>query len=156
MHVYLMRHGEAQPEAVDPAQPLHEAGRAEVLRVARHLVRIGADPVEILHSSKLRARQTANLLVAALGPALGAREVNWLGPMTAPAFARAELEAAAEPVMLVGHLPFLARLVALLLTGGPDADLIRFRPATIVQLERSPAGWTIGWVLPAELALTGC
>jgi phosphohistidine phosphatase len=151
MHVYLVRHGEAQPEAVDPAQPLCETGRADVLRVARHLAAVGAVPVEILHSSKLRARQTANLLATELGPALGAREVNWLGPLTPPTFAGAELAAAAEPLMLVGHLPFLARLTALLLTGEPTADLIRFQPATIIRLERVTSGWTIGWVLPAEL-----
>ena len=35
MKLYLMQHGEAQPEEQDPARPLTDRGRAEVEPVVR-------------------------------------------------------------------------------------------------------------------------
>jgi len=67
MALYLMQHGEATTETEDPARPLTETGRAVVERVA---ARANAADVRIdrcVHSGKLRAEQTAEVLVGALG-----------------------------------------------------------------------------------------
>jgi phosphohistidine phosphatase len=151
MHVFLMRHGEATPEGVDPAQPLSARGQADVLTVARHLGALGCEAAEVLHSSKTRAHQTAEALSRHLVPSPSLREVNWLGPMTPPAFAQAELEAASAPLFLVGHLPHLARLASLLLAGEPALELVRFRPASVIRLDRTEGGWRLAWMLTPEL-----
>jgi phosphohistidine phosphatase len=151
MHVFLMRHGEATPEGVDPAQPLSARGREEVLAVARHLGALGCEAAEVLHSSKARARQTADTLARYLAPSPSLREVNWLGPMTPPGFAQAELDAATAPLFLVGHLPHLARLASLLLAGEPALELVRFRPASVIRLDRTDGGWRLAWMLTPEL-----
>ena len=63
MDLYLMQHGQATTETEDSERPLTDAGRAAVQRVAE---RARAADVRIsgcLHSGKLRAEQTAQLLV---------------------------------------------------------------------------------------------
>jgi phosphohistidine phosphatase len=56
------------------------------------------------------------------------------------------------PVMLVGHLPFLARLAGLLLTGDPERMVIQFRNSAIVCLAREEDGWLVAWILTPEMA----
>ena len=59
--LYLVQHGEATKETEDPARPLTEHGRQEVVKVARALARVRLGVSVIAHSGKLRARQTAEL-----------------------------------------------------------------------------------------------
>ena len=158
MEIYLVRHGEAESELVEPTQPLRERGRADVTRMARHAARIRVAVAEIRHSTKLRAKQTAEIFAAHLGPVRGLRETDDLEPAYDPGKAQDAIEAAVEPLMLVGHLPHLARLTSLLLVGDPNKDIIRFRPGAMARLERTDAGWVLGWVLTPEIADpgTGC
>ena len=52
-------------------------------------------------------------------------------------------------LMVVGHMPFLGRLAAYLVTGGEEADCISFVPGTLVSLDADEAGkWAISCVLP--------
>jgi phosphohistidine phosphatase len=155
MEIYLVRHGEAESELFDPTQPLRERGRADVTRMARHAARIKVTVAEIRHSTKLRARQTAEILAAHLGPRHGLRETDDLEPTYDPGRARDAIEAAAEPLMLVGHLPHLARLASLLLAGIPNTDIVRFRPGAIARLERAERGWVLDWLLTPEIAEPG-
>ncbi len=54
--------------------------------------------------------------------------------------------------MLVGHLPYLSRLVAQLLGAGADRTLVRFQMGGVVRMERDDAGrWAVGWMLVPEL-----
>ncbi len=155
MEIYLVRHGEAESELVDPTQPLRERGRADVTRMARHAARIKVTVAEIRHSTKLRAKQTAEILAARLDPLRGLRETDDLEPTHGPGRAREAIEAAAEPLMLVGHLPHLARLASLLLAGDPNTDIVRFRPGAIARLDRAERGWVLDWLLIPEIADPG-
>jgi phosphohistidine phosphatase len=147
MRIYLVRHGEALPDGVDSARPLSQRGRAEVERVAHLVARLQPGVAEIRHSGLLRARQTAEILGGRLAPARGVHAVEGLGPMDDPAGARGECDAATEPLLLVGHLPHLGRLVSHLLLGAPGRELIRFHPGTLVALARGDGGWAVEWVL---------
>jgi phosphohistidine phosphatase len=51
-------------------------------------------------------------------------------------------------MMLVGHLPHLARLAGLLLAGDPDRPVIAFGQGGLVGLERGPVG-VVGVARPA-------
>jgi phosphohistidine phosphatase len=146
---YLVRHGTAAPGPDDPARPLTAAGRAEVELTARALRARGAAVAEIRHSGLARARETAELLARALAPVRGVHGVTGLGPEDDPDIARAELALATEPVMLVGHLPHLARLAAALVGGAPR-ELLRFAPATAAALRRGEAGWTLEAVIAPD------
>ena len=152
MSIYLVRHGEARPDPDDAVRPLSERGRAEVERVAR-LVALARPPVaEIRHSGLLRARQTAEILAAALAPAGGVRAHEGFAPGDEPGIAAAACEAATEPVMLVGHMPHLGRLASRLLIGEAGREVIRFETATVACLARTERGWVVEWVVGPRLA----
>jgi len=151
MNIYLVQHGEAKPETEDPARPLSERGREEVERVARHAAAPRLSVAEIRHSGKLRARQTAEILARHLLPVRGIRETEGMAPGDSPGKAMAEIEAAAQPLMLVGHLPHLRRLASSLLVGDPEKEIVRFRNGAIVCLVKAGGGWLLQWILTPEL-----
>jgi phosphohistidine phosphatase len=155
MPVYLVQHGQAASEVQDPARPLTEGGREEVQRVARHAATLGVGVAEIWHSGKLRALQTAEIFRAHLRPEPALREQRGMSPADDPVLMMPRLEAAADPVMLVGHLPHLGRLASLLLIGDPGRGIIRFRNAGIVCLARGEGGWAVQWILPPDLVPGG-
>ncbi|MBI3092485.1 MAG: phosphohistidine phosphatase SixA [Candidatus Tectomicrobia bacterium] len=155
MKLYLVRHGHAEEASVDPQRPLSARGEEEVRRLGRRLKEralagSGAPPA-VFHSDKLRARQTAALLVETLFPTSGATERWGLGPNDDAAAWLPELAAAEEDVMLVGHLPFLANLAGLLLRQGAAASEgmaaaeIEFPAAGVVCLERRGRRWELAW-----------
>jgi phosphohistidine phosphatase len=155
MDIYLMQHGVAAAEADDPARPLTDAGRAAVTRVA---IRAQAARVSIdrfLHSGKLRAEQTAQIVAAALGTAsIEARDGLAPNDPVAPIADWLRNETDAGSLALVGHLPFLDRLASLLIADDQDTQVIAFQNAGLVALVPKPdrAGFAVGWVLTPEIA----
>jgi phosphohistidine phosphatase len=151
LHVYLIQHGEAKPETEDPSRPLSARGREEVQRVARHAAALGLQVAKIRHSGRLRAQQTAEIFAAALAPSQGVREMDGLAPTDDAGKAKAEVESAQEPLMLVGHLPHLGHLASSLLVGEPEQEIIRFRNGAIVCLSNVDDRWLLQWILTPEL-----
>jgi len=156
MDVYLVQHGAALPAEQDPRRPLSEAGRAAVAKVAACLAARGsllvAPPiVEIRHSGKLRAQQTAEILGQALCPQLRPQAVDHLAPDDDPGALQSELESRRNEdtaLMLVGHLPHLARLAGLLLAGDAARSPVRFANAAVLRLSFGRDGWAVDWYLP--------
>jgi phosphohistidine phosphatase len=147
---YLVRHGTAASGPDDRTRPLTPQGRAEVEATARALVTRGVEVAEIRHSGLARACETAEILGGSFAPPHGVHAATGLAPEDDPALAAAELELAAEPLMLVGHLPHLARLAAVLV-GGTELGRIRFAPGTAVGLRRGPDGWGLELVVPPRV-----
>ena len=151
MEVYLVRHGEATSEAEDPLRPLSQRGRLEVTRVARAAARAGVSVGIVCHSGKLRARQTAEILAEHLEPGKGTSAIAGLAPHDDPEAARRLIEQATEPVVLVGHLPHLSRLVSLLLVGEPGREIVTLHAGGIAALGRREAGWRLLWLMSPEI-----
>jgi phosphohistidine phosphatase len=149
MRCYLVRHGDAKPETEDPARPLSVLGRAEVAELGQAALARGVAAAEIRHSGLLRARQTAELLAAALQPPGGVRGVDGLAPQDDPAVTAGELEAGGEPVILVGHLPHLGRLAAHLTDSPTEIELAT---ASMLCLVRGHRGWTVEWQIDGTRA----
>jgi phosphohistidine phosphatase len=152
MMYYLVQHGEAEPKSVDPSRPLTGRGRRETGQVAALATRLGLEVRQIRHSGKTRAEQTAAILGETLSPPGGVVAVTGLAPMDDAGPVAAALARETGPVMLVGHLPFLARLAGLLLTGDPEHKIIQFRNSAIVCLAREEDGWLVAWILTPEMA----
>ena len=152
MLVYLVQHGLAKSKEEDPARPLTPVGREEVERVARAAAAADVRPASILHSGKTRAQQTAEVFAAHMKPAQGVHAVEGLDPRDEPERIRERVEQADEPLMLVGHLPHLSRLAALLLAGAPEREIVAFRNAGVVCLERQEGRFVVCWILTPELA----
>jgi phosphohistidine phosphatase len=148
---YLVQHGESEPESRDPERPLTAVGRQTVERVAAWAGRAGLEVQQLRHSGKLRAQQTAALFAEILRPPRGS--VSWpgLAPNDDVRPVAEELTRGPTSVMIVGHLPFLSRLVGLMLADDPERALIRFRNAGLVGLVRQQERWAIACMVPPEL-----
>ena len=151
MELYLVQHGEAKSEAEDPERSLTDRGAETARRMAAWAARVGVQVDQIRHSGKRRAEQTAALLAEQLRPVNGTIAVAGLAP-TADVRPVAEgLPAEIGAIMLVGHLPFLSRLASLLLSGDPEAGVIRFQTAGITCLSNQEGTWAVNWVVPPAL-----
>jgi phosphohistidine phosphatase len=152
MQLYLVQHGEALAEGVDPARPLSASGRADVARMAAFLAAAGVRAGRVMHSGKRRAEQTAEILAAAVAPDTAPAAHAGLSPNDPPDGVAREAAAWSYPIMLVGHLPFMARLASRLVAGGEDAGVVAFQPGSVVCLERTDQHrWTIAWMVRREL-----
>ena len=156
MAVYLMQHGEATTEAENAARPLTETGRAAVERVAARAKAADVRIDRCVHSGKLRAEQTAEVLVGAIGSERSIEPRDGLAPNDPVAPVADWLRAAAEgsSIAVVGHLPFLDRLASLLITDDENTQVIEFRMGGLVKLvpKSEGPGFTVAWLLAPEIA----
>lgn len=145
MRVYLAQHGLAKDESEDAERPLSDQGREDVARVAGFLSLFEKPrPSRVVHSGKLRAAQTAEMFAESWG-GLPVEQALDLAPNADPSAWSAHLASINADVMLVGHLPHLQRLAGLLLSGETEREVIRFRNAGAVCLEKSENGWSVCW-----------
>ena len=152
MLVYLVQHAEAKREEEDPARDLTGKGRQDITRMARYAGDLPLRVSRIYHSGKTRALRTAEILAASLKPAHGVSEAEGLKPLDAPVIWADRLQDMTEDLALVGHLPHLARLAALLTCGDPEKSVINFKMGGMVCLKRLEAGdWAVEWMLIPEL-----
>ena len=96
-------------------------------RSAEGMLALGLRYDLILSSPYLRARQTAEIVAQILKTAEGLHLTDRLTPVGSP---RQLLEALhteyreRQDVLLVGHEPYLSRLLSTLLTGGPNLPVV--------------------------------
>lgn len=148
MKVYIARHGNAASASVDPQRGLTQAGRAQAQNVAKQLKALELTVDCIRHSGKARAEQTAEILAQAITVKEGVTAHAGLGPNDNVGPIRDEIESAGQEIMIVGHLPFVAILTSVLLTGSQSNWPINFNEVTTVCLERqSDNHWHEEWVI---------
>ena len=148
MALYLVQHGKSLPKDKDPQKGLSQEGVSETERIAQVAKGYQVRVSKIIHSGKTRARQTAEIFEAALKPSGGIHERSGLNPMD-DVTAFAETIDYKEDRMLVGHLPFMERLAAYLITGSFEKPVFKFQNSGIVCLDKDPAteSWAIKWTL---------
>ncbi|MEW5994222.1 MAG: phosphohistidine phosphatase SixA [Candidatus Zixiibacteriota bacterium] len=152
MQLYLVQHGEAKSKEEDPDRSLTDNGRADVERVARTVAtHDAAGPARIIHSGKLRAQQTAEIIAAHLRPREGVSQSDGLAPLDDPAVWLKRLSDEDHDIMLVGHLPHLDKLAAALLTGNSDVSVVSFQMGGIICLVRDDSGkWRVAWMITPQ------
>ena len=148
MALYLVQHGKSLPRDQDPDQGLSEEGISETELIARTAAEKGVVVSQIRHSVKTRARQTAEIFSRTLNPADGIREITGIKPMDDVADAAADLSQA-DNIMLVGHLPFMERMTAFLVTRSIEPPIFKFQNSGIVCLDKEANGgaWVILWTI---------
>lgn len=152
MKLYLVQHGEALPKETEPERPLSERGRNDVRKLAGFLSESGVRVERVFHSGKTRARQTAELLAAEIAPGAEVEESLGLDPNDPTDAFALEVARWSEDALVVGHLPFMARLVSRLVTREETPYLAAYRPGSVVCVERAEDGsWVILWMLRPEL-----
>lgn len=148
MTLYLVQHGLSRPKDEDPNQGLSETGRQETERIAQVARGYAVRVARIEHSPKERARETADIFNTFLQPKdgcverLGIKALDEVAPI-------ADEVKGCQNLMLVGHLPFMERLAAFLITGRQDPKVITFQNSGIVCLKQDSETslWSIHWTL---------
>lgn len=151
MDVLLVQHAQALTEEQDPARPLSAHGIEQLEQVAAVVARNpDLDLARIWHSGKTRAAQTAEILAKHFMPRLGVRSAEGLSPLDDPKLWADRLPQMEQQVLLVGHLPHLERLTALLLAGQPDHRIVAFQNAGVVCLRYQEGDWRLHWAVTPE------
>lgn len=152
MKLYLAQHGNAVSKEEDSLRPLGEQGRQDVRNMASRLGDAGIQVTRVWHSGKLRAEQTAEILARRILSGRKIESIRGLGPNDPVAEFASDADVWDEDLLVVGHLPFMSRLVSLLMVRDAEHELVRFSPGSVVCLERDAADrWGITWMLRPEL-----
>jgi len=152
MFLYLVQHGEAKREEEDPSRSLSDKGVDDVKKVASYISGLDLTVEEVLHSGKLRARQTAEILSDYLKVTKGVSESVGLAPLDDPGLWAEKLKTKENSLVLVGHLPNLGWLSSLLLSGDKEKNIIAFKMGGIVCLKRDDAKkWSLQWMITPEI-----
>lgn len=150
MRIYLARHGDSV-SGPDQRRQLSEKGRADVSHIANMLAPLKIHVMDIFHSDKTRAIQTAEILSTVVHSARPMRMRAELDPEASIDRIIEELDATDEDVMLVGHMPFMGKLAGKLVAGNENTDVVNFQAGSIVCLEQySQTRWAICWMLNPE------
>ena len=150
MKLYCARHGEACSSLENSQRPLSQQGEQDVAAMANYLKQHQVTVQHVLHSSLLRAEQTAGLLTAQAFPqAIVKACPNLLTEDGDIEPLYSMIECWQEDTLLVGHLPFMQQLVSTLVCGQADFySLIHYPPGAIICLTAIFSGkWTIDWLL---------
>jgi phosphohistidine phosphatase len=119
MHIFLLRHGQAEPQkTTDDARELTEKGEADVYKAVLLSLNELKGLQQIWVSPLVRAQQTANIVARILGeqginPLL--RTTELLVPEASPAALLSSLNVENKPsILLVSHQPLLGKTIDLL------------------------------------------
>jgi phosphohistidine phosphatase len=151
MNLYLVQHGESKSEEEDPERRLADKGIGEVQKVARFLSALKLSVNAVWHSDKPRAQQTAELVAEAIGASDRIEQQEGLAPKDKVTPTKKALEQSSGDVMIVGHLPFLGKLVALLVTGNDENEIVQFQFGSVVCLEQRDGKWRVAWMIRPAL-----
>jgi phosphohistidine phosphatase len=147
MQLYLMRHGQADTTTAGGEPELTAAGRATIERQAERfatwLEDEGVGLQAVFHSGKLRAAQTAEIMLTRAAPALTAQAHSGLKPNADPQALLAELPQWHGASLLVSHLPFIPALLRLLLGDAAPVGLDALPAGTLVAVEGNDGHWRL-------------
>lgn len=155
MLIYLVQHGKAKTKEEDPERSLNNEGKKDIEKVAMFLKKINIKVDSIIHSEKLRAKESAEILLKGVNSKKGLKEVHELLPedniMPISLFINQE----ENDLMFVGHLPFMDKLSSLLLTGNEENKVVKFRQGAIICLEKDNElnKFKLKWMIPPEIII---
>ena len=155
MKLYCVRHGRAEqlPDHTGE-RPLTQEGINDVSKVAAYLKHqaVWVRVVRLMHSGKLRAQQSADILAAAVAEGQTIEVCALLGSDHSIIPLVNLIQEWHDDTMLVGHMPFMSQLVSTLILGEDSYDILRFPPGTVVCLERiEHHRWILNWVVCPDL-----
>jgi phosphohistidine phosphatase len=129
VRLFVIRHADAAPGEPDEARRLTLEGRAQAEALGKQLAAEGVRPDALLTSPLLRARETGEILTAALD--CTSEPSDALAPGATADGVLAAVEGRGETVLVVGHEPDCGRIAAKL----GDGSERPFPPAGVAELE---------------------
>ena len=156
MALFLVQHGISASKDTDPEKGLSDLGTEETNRIA--MVAKGYEiPVQkIVHSGKKRAEQTAAIYHQALALETPMEMISGINPMDDIQIFASRIQSQ-ENWMVIGHMPFLERLVSFLTTGSEHILVYQFQNSGIVCLDvkggvDEAMDWFIKWTLNPNIS----
>ena len=155
MNIYMVQHGNPVPKEKDPDRPLSDKGKEDVEKVADFLKKAGIEVNEVFHSGKTRARQTAEIMISRLNPGKEPQKKEGISPLDDVKIIAEEIKQSKRDLMIVGHLPHLAKLISFLTTESDSNSVVGFQQGGIACLrpEEDKKTWTIAWMLVPEIVV---
>lgn len=152
MKLYLVRHGESATTGADDERPLSEKGMTDIKRLANFIDPLKLEVSYIYQSPKKRAQQTAKILSSNISVTKGIETKIELDPLASVNDIYDEMTVLNQNILLVGHMPFMGKLVCKLITGNEKKDIVSFKAGTMICLEKIDNDqWIIRWMLSPEL-----
>ncbi len=122
--------------------------------VARFLKQADMTLAGVMHSGKRRAKQTAEILAKQLAPNIPLLINENINPLDLPTVVAEEIGQWQDDILLVGHLPHMAKLVNLLLTDQELPAIVSFNPGVVVCLEKSEdKTWSLNWLISPDMVI---
>ncbi len=148
MAIYLVQHGKSLSKDQDPQKGISSQGRQEVERIAQVAAHYNVAVSLIAHSGKHRAAQTAQIFADFVQPTKGIRSIEGINPLDDVASFASQVDITSNE-MIVGHLPFMERLVSFLITGQTEKPIFRIQNGGIICLDTYPesSSIVIKWAL---------
>jgi phosphohistidine phosphatase len=142
VNIYFLRHGIAVERGApgfedDSARPLTREGEKQLRKTSRALRKMKLEFDLILSSPLLRAKQTAEIVAKNLKLKKRLKFSDELKPdgSMKNLFRRLnELKPAPKNLLLVGHEPYLSRLISILVSGGENTA-IDFKKSGLCKLD---------------------
>jgi len=151
MALFLVQHGLSLSKDKDPEKGLSDAGKEDTRRIADVAKTYAISVAKIVPSGKKRAAQTGVIFQDALQPKSGIAEISGINPMDDVKAFGDTIDPAAN-LMVVGHLPFMEKLVSYLTAGLEDKRIYKFQNSGVVCLDREDNGWFIKWTLNPNIS----
>jgi phosphohistidine phosphatase len=151
MALFLVQHGLSLPKDQDPEKGLSKQGFEDTQRIAEVAKSYGPPVAKIFHSGKKRARETALIFNETLEIKEPPEQIEGISPLDdVKAFSdKIDLKSG---TMIVGHLPFLEKMVSYIITDNPDLKIYKFQNSGIVCLDHEQENWFIKWTLNPNIS----
>jgi len=140
--LYVLQHGDAVTKQEDPERPLSPIGCQDVERLAEYLTSKDVLIQRIIHSGKLRAEQSAQIIAEKLAPEVTPEKYSGISPNDDAAIFVKNIDIEKESVLIASHMPFVANLSSILLSG-TNAVNLSFSPGTIACFEHHNDVWSL-------------
>lgn len=156
MALFLVQHGISASKVVGSEKELTSQGRVETERIAQVAAGYGIKVCRIVHSGKKRAEQTASIYHHGLSLKNPLEVVTGINPLDDVQIFAATINPELDS-MVVGHMPFMQRLVSYLTTGSETIQVYQFQNSGIVCLSASEEAadefnWFIKWTLNPNIS----
>jgi len=155
MKIYLVRHGQANSAEIDPEKGLSKSGIIEIKKLAESIRHLRINVKEIWHSGKVRAYQTAEMLVLTVNSSNGLIEKWGLNPNDDVKPVIDEIKAVNSDIMLVGHLPFMAKLASVMLMSNENKCNITFSTGALGCFSYDKDSFSLDWFIYPGLITQG-
>jgi len=151
MRLYLVQHALAFTKEENPERNITDDGISQTQKMADFFAGLNTEIFIIWHSGKKRAEQTAAIFATRLGIPNRMMVHSSLGPLDhcGPVFD--VLKDTHHNTLIVGHLPYLSRLLSSLVSCGEDKKILNFCNSGIACLERTEESWELLWSVTPEI-----